>query len=640
MKPGPDTGMPLTVLPDRAIDRLAGRLAEIRIDDPDHHLGATPAVALALDPVRAVPPHHVHVDAAGRGRLTLHLPAETKSVSLIASADAARAGRPPRATLGRPSLLLLAGALAARPRQLAFILRLAFCGNRRGAEIRLLRLLEAIATPAHATLLALRAAEDADERPSWIAEHATWLTRPRLAIRLLGDDPGGRGATRADLAAQTWTDFSVIGDPSTDAAADADLDLALPAGTRLSPDALYHLVRPFAVDAATLAVYCDEDTIEPNGRRRDPVFHPAWNNALAEAGGLAPTALVVRRDILPADFGATDAATQLLAIAEAGGGGQIGHVPRLLVSRPTASPRPRPTLRPAPRLADGDRPAVSVVIPTRDRPDLLAACLNGLFTTTVGIDVEVIVVDNGSVAPATLDLFGRLEADPRVRRVVAPGPFDFPALNAAGIAAAHHEYLLLLNDDVEARSPDWLRAMVAELQDRRVGAVGARLVFPDGTIQHAGITLGAGGCAGHAFAFWRVEDGGDRGLLSLRRDVSAVTAACLLTRRTTWDSIGGMDTERLAVAFNDVDWCLKARARGLRIVWTPAATLLHREQASRGRAETAGTRARRAAEEAVMIDRWGEALMRDPFHSPALSLAGETLLPAIVPRDRTARFVR
>lgn len=640
MKPGADTGTPFAATPDRPVGRLAGRLAEIRVDDPDHRLGATPTVVLTLAPARAVPPRHVHVGADGRSRLTLLLPAETEAVALAPSADASPTGRSPHVGLVRPSPLRLAAALAARPRTLVSILRLALGGNRRGAEIRLLRLLEAIATPPHATLLALRDAEDAAERPSWIAEHTTWPMRPRLAVHLLGDDAVLRAATRADLAAQTWTDGVVIGDPSVDAAAGADLNLVLPAGTRLSPDALHHLVRPFAVDPTTLAVYCDEDTIEADGRRRDPLFHPAWNRALAEAGGLAPTAVVLRRSALPADLAEADAATRLLAVAEAGGGDRIAHVPRLLVARPAAVPRPRPIPRPAPRLADEVRPAVSVVIPTRDRPDLLAACLDGLFTKTAGIDLEVIVVDNGSVAPATLDLFRRLKADPRVRRVVAPGPFDFPALNAAGIAGATSEYLLLLNDDVEAREPGWLRAMVAELGDESVGAVGARLLFPDGTIQHAGITLGAGGIAGHAFAFLRPGNGEDGGLLSLQRDVSAVTAACLLTRRTTWDSIGGMDAGRLAVAFNDVDWCLKLRAHGLRIVWTPAATLLHREQASRGRAETDDTRSRRAAEEAVMSDRWGDALMRDPFHSPALSLAGETLLPAIVPRDRTARFAR
>lgn len=639
MRPGADTGTTVAVTPDRPIDRLAGRLAEIHVDDPDHRLGATSALVLALDPARAVPPRHLHVDASGRGRLTLLLPAETKAVALVPAPDAAATGRPPRAVLSSPSPLRLLGALATRPRRIAAILRFALGGNRRGAEIRLLRLLEAIATPPHATLLALRAAEDAADRPSWIAERTTWPTHPRLVVRLLGDDPDLRAATLADLAAQTLPDVVVIADPRA-AAADAELDLVLPAGTRLSPDALHHLVGPFAVDPTTLAVYCDEDTIEAGGRRRAPLFHPAWNRALAEAGGLAPTAVVLRRGALPADLAEADAAARLLAVAEVGGGDRIAHVPRLLVAHPAAVPRPKPTPRPAPRLADEVRPAVSVVIPTRDRPDLLAACLDGLFTKTAGVELEVIVVDNGSVMPATLDLFRRLESDPRVRRVVAPGPFDFPALNAAGIAVATSEYLLLLNDDVEAQESGWLRAMVAELADESVGAVGARLLFPDGSIQHAGITLGAGGVAGHAFAFCRPEDGEDRGLLSLRRDVSAVTAACLLTRRTTWDSIGGMDAGRLAVAFNDVDWCLKLRARGLRVVWTPAATLLHREQASRGRAETAETRARRAAEEAVMIDRWGEALTRDPFHSPALSLAGETLLPAIVPRDRSARYPR
>jgi GT2 family glycosyltransferase len=262
------------------------------------------------------------------------------------------------------------------------------------------------------------------------------------------------------------------------------------------------------------------------------------------------------------------------------------------------------------------KPLVSVIVPTRDRADLLAQCCDGVLNRTDYAPLELIVVDNGSAEPATAALFDRLARDPRVRILPAPGPFNFSALNNLGAAQARGEVLLLLNNDVSMPRPDWLDALVAQAVRPSVGAAGARLLFPDGRLQHAGVLLGVGDVAGHLGYGQPGDTGGYYEHLATPRTVSAVTAACLAIRKAVYDEAGGLDAEALPVAFNDVDLCLKLRARGYDIVWTPHAELVHHESASRGDERAPADQARFAAEMAVMRARWGAALDEDPFYSP------------------------
>ena len=231
-------------------------------------------------------------------------------------------------------------------------------------------------------------------------------------------------------------------------------------------------------------------------------------------------------------------------------------------------------------------------------------------------DIEAIVVDNGSTEPETAALFARLAEDPRIRILPSPGPFNFSALCNQGAEAASGTVLLFLNNDVEVIEEGWLRELVSIALVPDVGAVGAKLLYPDGTLQHGGVILRERSIAGHAHPGLGGEEPGYFGRAMQAREVSAVTAACLTIRRDLFAEIGGFDAARLAIAYNDVDLCLRLRAAGKRIVWTPFARLTHHESRSRGAEDTPGKRARLAEEAAVMKERWGDRLAADPFYSP------------------------
>jgi glycosyltransferase involved in cell wall biosynthesis len=227
-------------------------------------------------------------------------------------------------------------------------------------------------------------------------------------------------------------------------------------------------------------------------------------------------------------------------------------------------------------------PMVSLIIPTRDRVDLLRGCVDGLLHRTNYPNLEILILDNASSEPETLQYFSALQDESRVRILPYPGQFNFSAINNFGVAQARGSIIGFINNDIEVIEPDWLSEMVAHAVRPNVGAVGAKLLYADNSIQHAGVILGIGGIAGHSHKMFDRSSHGYFSRLQLPQHLSAVTAACLVMRRTCFEEIGGYDAENLAVAFNDVDLCLKVRAAGYDIIWTPYAELYHLESASRG----------------------------------------------------------
>jgi GT2 family glycosyltransferase len=300
----------------------------------------------------------------------------------------------------------------------------------------------------------------------------------------------------------------------------------------------------------------------------------------------------------------------------------IVHLAKLLLHGATALapaahmlPRPRPDL-PAPQ------PRVSLIIPTRDRADLLRACIRSIRSRTDYENFEILIVDNGSVEAATRQLFAELSADPSIRILPRPGPFNFSSLNNAAVREATGSIIGLVNNDIEVTHGEWLGEMVALAMRPQTGCVGAKLLYPDGRIQHAGVVLGLRGIAGHAYCFAPADEPGYLDRLRMAHNVSAVTAACLLVRRDVYDEVGGLD-ESLTVAFNDVDFCLRVAAAGYLNIWTPFAELIHHESVSRGRDLTAAKARRFADEHAIMQRRWGAALLDDPYYSPHLTRDAE-----------------
>ena len=413
----------------------------------------------------------------------------------------------------------------------------------------------------------------------------------------------------------------------------------------LAPTALYWIVRRLEFDGDLDVLYTDEDKLDERGARVEPYFKPDWSPDYLLSLNYVTHLLVVRRRLLdemgglrPGFEGAQDY-DLLLRLSERTD--RIAHIPAPLYSwrkvagstaadiyaKPAAHDASERALDEAlerrgvaatrdaglqptwhrVRYRISDRPTVSIIIPTRDRVDLLEQCVDRVRATTTGQPIEFVIVDNESRDPATLEYLATTGPLADVRVVRYPHRFNFARQMNLATLAATGEILLLLNNDVRPISPDWLDAMLEHAQRPEVGAVGARLRWPDGRAQHEGIVLNAGGVA------LNLDSGPYAAYGSCIRNTSAVTAACLMTRSSVFAAVGGMD-ERLRVAYNDVDFCLRIGERGWRVIYTPYAELEHAESSTRGSLHP-------AIDEAFFQKRWGPPHTAfDPFYTPNLEL--------------------
>lgn len=269
-------------------------------------------------------------------------------------------------------------------------------------------------------------------------------------------------------------------------------------------------------------------------------------------------------------------------------------------------------------------PKVSIVIPNMDHADTLRTCISSILEKTTYKNFEIVIIENNSKKEETFAYYDELKTDPRIQIVTWEGKFNYSAINNFGVReAATGEYILLLNNDIEVITPDWLQEMLMFAQRPDVGAVGAMLYYPDDTIQHAGVILGVGGVAGHAHKYFPRGDFGYMSRATIAQDLSVVTAACMLLPRHVWQEIGGLD-ETFEVAFNDVDMCMRIRKAGYLIVWTPFAELYHYESKSRGAEDTPEKRKRFEGEVRRFQERWERELAEgDPYYNPNLTLVRE-----------------
>lgn len=431
---------------------------------------------------------------------------------------------------------------------------------------------------------------------------------------------------------------------------------------------------PFALAAVALAsagadiIYTDEDKIDATGRHFDPHCKPSWNPELLLGQNYLSHLTVIRRTVieeagrLREGFeGAQDHDLLLRATALAAPE-RIRHVPlvayhwRAIEGSTALAPGEKSYTEEASIKALSDRlgeewavdrakpptayrctpplldiPLVSIIIPTRDRVDLLRQCVESLARTTYPA-FEILILDNDSSDPETLAWLDAFDNGHDHRVMPAPGPFNYSKVNNLGAQNAKGDLLLLLNNDTEVIDGGWLLEMVRWIQQPGIGAIGAKLLYPDDTVQHAGIVLGLGGLAGHGHLHEPAAAFGYFSRLALTHEVGAVTGACLLTWASTWTELGGLD-EDLAVAFNDVDYCLRVRHTcGQRILWTPEATLYHHESVSRGAEDDPVKVARFNGEVDRMLERWDEVLALDPAYSPNLTLEGDSFTLARQPR--------
>jgi GT2 family glycosyltransferase len=415
-------------------------------------------------------------------------------------------------------------------------------------------------------------------------------------------------------------------------------------------------------------VFSDEDRFDVGRGRHGPYFKPGWDPDLILGQNAVSHLGVYRRELLEriggfrVGFEGSQDHDLVLRAAAATSDDRVHHIPAVLyhwrqrgdasfsdtqLERCVRAARqaiiehleklpggrgvevlPHPTVPSYHRIRwplPDEPPKVSVIVPTRNRAKLLERCMDGVLRQTDYPTLEVLIVDNGSDEQAALDLLRRLSADGRVRVLLDDAPFNYSALNNRAAHEATGEILLLLNNDIEVRDGGWLREMVSHVLRPGVGTVGARLLYADGTLQHAGVVLGTGsfdggpGVAGH---FGYGEPAAAPGYFAhsvLTRTVCANTAACLAVRREVFLEVGGLDEVNLPISFNDVDFCLRVRERGLRNVWTPFAELLHLESASRGKDVTPEQQERANRECRYMRDRWGALLDADPYYSANFS---------------------
>ena len=416
----------------------------------------------------------------------------------------------------------------------------------------------------------------------------------------------------------------------------------------LTPDALCEVVKLLNEMPDLDLIYTDEDKMTLEGRRVEHFFKPDWSPDLLLSMNYITHFAVVRRGLVQEIGGFTEGLEGsqdydlFLRISEKTG--RIGHVAKPLYSwriipgsaagniqaKPYANVAGRQALEEHLRrrgivgkVSDGlispcryrvrydisAQPLISIIIPTRDKVELLTRCLESIEAKTTYRHFEIIVLDNHSEEPDTLTYLAGLPHTV----VPVPGPFNYSYLNNLGAARARGEFLLFLNNDIEVITEEWLEALLEHAQRKEVGAVGAKLIFPNGTIQHAGVIIGHGGFANNAFWGEPAANPGYCCLTHVVRNCSAVTGACMMTRKVVFDEVGGFD-ENLTVAFGDVDLCLRMRERGYTVVYTPYAVLYHLESATREGLHP-------MADEAHARQRWGWLLVQgDPYYNPHLTL--------------------
>jgi O-antigen biosynthesis protein len=437
----------------------------------------------------------------------------------------------------------------------------------------------------------------------------------------------------------------------------------------LAEHALYLVAEAINRDPKLAIIYSDLDHIDEEGVRSNPYFKPDWDydlflgQNLINRLGAYRTALTRRVGGFREGLEGSQDWDFAFRVIDANPGAKVHHIPFVLYHwRQTSGTLPNTLVTAAAdtaqravndhltrsgeaavaipqssylrirRILPTQSPLVSIVIPTKDRCDLLRTCVAGLVNRTNYKPVEIVIVDNASSAPDALEFLAELRVRPNFVIVEDGASFNFSRLINRGVAASSGEICVLLNNDIDVINDDWLDELTSHALRPEVGAVGAKLYFADGTLQHGGVILGIAGGAGHQHRHCAGESHGYFGRLKLTRSVSCVTGACLATRRAVYDEVGGFEEQHLTVAYNDVDFCIRLGEAGYKIIWTPHAELYHYECTSRGLDTTPEKMRRAAAEMKYMRTKWNRILDNDPFHNPNLSLDSESVELAERPR--------
>ncbi|MET0049577.1 MAG: glycosyltransferase [Candidatus Thiodiazotropha sp.] len=434
----------------------------------------------------------------------------------------------------------------------------------------------------------------------------------------------------------------------------------------LAPFALFFVAQEIVLYPDASLIYSDEDKLNDEGVRYDHYFKPDFNPDLMRSHNMICHFGVYRRSLLEkiggvreGYEGAQDYDMALRCLRHLDTRKQVRHIPWILyhwraIPESTASGVEAKSyaMKAAIEAVEDDLkergieasvseseliggmirvqypvpkkpPLVTIIIPTRNGKVLLKQCIDSIRELTEYKNYEIAVVDNQSDDPETLSYLAELDQQEGVRVLHYDHPFNFSAINNFAVAQTEGDMVCFMNDDIEILSPGWLDEMVSQAARPEIGAVGSRLWYPDGRLQHGGVVLGLGGVAGHAMKYTYRENRGYMGRSVLVQNYTAVTAACLLVRRDVFQQVQGFDEVNLAVAFNDVDICIRIYQLGYDNLWTPYAEMYHHESASRGAEDTPEKQLRFSREAQYMLDKYGPLLERDPAYNPNLTRCGE-----------------
>jgi GT2 family glycosyltransferase len=458
-----------------------------------------------------------------------------------------------------------------------------------------------------------------------------------------------------------------ISQASNDAAgmAEGDFLVLLDHDDLLRPHSLLRNAQKIDEDKSLQLIYSDEDKLDEEGARFDHYFKPDWNPDLFLSQNYLCHLICISREAFERAGGFKSGVEGsqdwdlLLRVTEQIKDDEIGHIAEILyhwratekstakalkakdyvlnsslqVANEALKRRKEKAVAEISDPKNGylrikyftpeNPPLVSIIIPTKDRLDLIARCMESILEKTSYGNYEILVLDHASSDPSVLEYFKRLISHDKVRFLKVSGEFNYSKINNSGAQQAKGEILLFLNNDIEVVDGEWLNEMVSQTIRPEIGCVGAKLLYPNKKVQHGGVIMGLGGVAGHSHKHFDVDDPGYKHRLQLVQNYSAVTAACLSVRKSVFEEVGGFNEKNLKVAFNDVDLCLKVKQSGYRNLWTPYSVLIHHESASRGRDDSPEKITRFHREILYLRTKWLKIMEEDPSYNANLTLKRE-----------------
>lgn len=469
-----------------------------------------------------------------------------------------------------------------------------------------------------------------------LQEQGSWAFKPKFLIVVHSSDY---------VVLDQWYDhYSIISFAELKTIpGDSDYIIHLRCGDRLAPHALFEIAKVLQNKHYDLVTF-DDDIIDRKERRQAPYFKPQWNALLQLSSNYIDLSCALKAELgsdthhFMANSLSRNTAVNTFHIPkvlkhmtihvdQSPFDRQKTHLPEWLNALNSTAENKNYVLNAEGWITEEqppiDQPLVSIIIPTRDMLTVLKKCVDSIIEKTTYTAYEIIIVDNDSKDKETLAYLELIQEAHDVKIVSYPGPFNYSAINNHAVKQATGDYICLLNNDTEIISYDWLTDMMRYATHKDAGAVGAKLLYPDSRIQHAGVVIGQGFLAGHGHRFQRDKDVGYFNRAHQPQYVKAVTAACLVVSREKFLQVGGLDEKHLTVAFNDVDLCLKLDQAGYNNVYCPAARLFHFESKSRGKDLKGEKRQRYLKEVATMQKRWKTDTEIDPNYSPNLTIETE-----------------